>query len=56
MAELERRVGMSWFLSDDFLERLLAVMGYVLLGYFIIWVTILLPIALWMNWLVVPKL
>jgi hypothetical protein len=37
VAELERRVGQSWFLDPGFLRRVIAVWGYVLIGYLMLW-------------------
>jgi hypothetical protein len=50
VAELERRVGRSWFLSNQFLARVFVVWAYLLMGYVMI-LAVIMPIVYLIGWL-----
>ena len=50
VAELERRVSKSWLLRPNFLSRIVAVWGYLILGYLMI-VAIVYPLVMLLDWL-----
>ncbi len=48
--ELERRVGVSWFLSNYFLTRVFVVWAYFLMGYAMIFAVVA-PVMYLIAWL-----
>jgi len=50
VAELERQVSQSWFLSQNFLARTFVVWAYLILGYAMI-AAVIMPIVWLIDWL-----